>query len=141
MPMETRIAQQPLFNGVDGLFPTCIGQISLREIRPMDSQEVTHVPLETIETCAYPNSTCTRCSRMGILCHGHFQARSMGNASKHKQRPSDFLLGSERAEKFTFSIFGALLTFWNRRSRSSYSILADAASKMLYNYDHFFSVA
>src|SRR6185312_7528124 len=29
-----------------------------------------------------------------------------------------FLLGSERAEKFAFSILGALLTFWNRRMRT-----------------------
>src|SRR5690606_32182310 len=42
----------------------------------------------------------------------------MGNVSKHKQRPSDFLLGSERAEKLAYSLFGALLTFWNRRMRT-----------------------
>ncbi len=42
----------------------------------------------------------------------------MRNVSKHKQRPSDFLLGSERAEKSAFSIFRALLTFRNRRMRT-----------------------
>ncbi len=55
---------------------------------------------------------------MGGLKNGQLPARSMGNVSKHKQRPSDVPLGIERAEKFTFSLLGALLTFWNRRMRT-----------------------
>nr|WP_238655566.1 group II intron maturase-specific domain-containing protein [Paenibacillus piscarius] len=36
---------------------------------------------------------------------------------ENEQCPSDFLLGSKRAEKFAFTLSGTLLTFWNRRMR------------------------
>jgi len=37
---------------------------------------------------------------------------------EHKQCPPDFLLVSERAEKFAFTLLGTSLTFWNRRMRT-----------------------
>lgn len=43
---------------------------------------------------------------------------SMGNVPKHKQCPSDFLLGSEKAQEYAFTLFGALLTVWTRRMRT-----------------------
>jgi hypothetical protein len=57
-------------------------------------------------------------TRVDQFGHDQFTLWSLGNVPEHKQRPSDFLLGSERAEKFVFSLFGALLTFWNRRMRT-----------------------
>ena len=55
---------------------------------------------------------------MGGSEDGELATGTMGNVPQHKQRPSDFLLGSERAEKSAFSLPGALLTFWNRRMRT-----------------------
>jgi hypothetical protein len=43
----------------------------------------------------------------------------MGNVSKHEQRPSDFLLGIERAEKFTFSL---LIKHYNLYAFWEYSV-------------------
>src|SRR5690606_14561797 len=42
----------------------------------------------------------------------------MGNVPEHKQCPSDFLLGSERAEEYAFSLYGTSSTFWNRLVRT-----------------------
>jgi len=48
---------------------------------------------------------------MGGSDDGELTPWSLGNVPEHKQRPSDFVLGSERAEKSAFSLSGALLTF------------------------------
>src|SRR5690554_3785225 len=55
---------------------------------------------------------------MGLLHDGQFPPRTMGNVPEHKQCPSDFLLGSERAEEYAFSLYGTSSTFWNRLVRT-----------------------
>lgn len=53
-----------------------------------------------------------------MFYNGHLTERRMGNVPEYEQCPSEFLLGNERAEKFTFTLSGTLLTFWNRRMRT-----------------------
>ncbi|REE81168.1 hypothetical protein A8990_1191, partial [Paenibacillus taihuensis] len=93
---------------------------SLRTIRSMDTPKTSNVSVEAMETGTHPDprASSTWRTKMGESDHGEFKAWCMGNVPKHKQRPSDFLLGSERAEEYAFSLFGALLTFWNRRMRT-----------------------
>ncbi|MBP1964366.1 hypothetical protein J2Z65_003589 [Paenibacillus aceris] len=55
---------------------------------------------------------------MGGTQNGEFASWSLGNVPKYKQRPRYLLLGGRRAEKFAYSLFGALLTFRNRRMRT-----------------------
>ena len=50
--------------------------------------------------------------------HDKLMARVARRVTDKRICPLDFLLGSERADKFAFTLLRALLTFWNRRMRT-----------------------